>query len=168
MPIPPYIAKFRPSDANDHQDYQTVFARNEGSVAAPTAGLHFTDRLIDSLKTVKDQSGICHPSCGCRHVSGLTRRPLKPGSLHQEWCESVREVAQKISADQTANGGRVIAVGTTALRTLEGRSITGGDSGQAQVRQTFLFSLAMNSGLSTGLLPTSTFPDRACSCWSAR
>lgn len=126
MPIPPYIAKNRASDQLDHQDYQTVFAQKEGSVAAPTAGLHFTDRLIASLKDSQIDIRFVTLHVGAGTFSSLTEDAFRTGRLHMEWCEVSHDVADQIALTKR-NGGRVIAVGTTALRTLEGRSTPGGE-----------------------------------------
>ncbi len=137
MPIPPYIAKMRPADSKDHEDYQTVFADRAGSVAAPTAGLHFTDELIAQLQShgVGFERVTLHVGAGT--FAGLSEEAFKTGRLHEEWCEISEEVALKI-ADCKARGGRVIAVGTTSLRTLE--SLADGKGGVlATSRDTDIF-----------------------------
>ena len=118
MPIPPYIAKKRPSDETDLTNYQTVFADKEGSVAAPTAGLHFTDTLIETLKAggVGFETVTLHVGAGT--FAGLTDENLQTGRLHEEWFDVSADVLRKI-AETKAGGGRVVAIGTTALRTLE-------------------------------------------------
>lgn len=124
MPLPPYIAGKRPTDERDHEDYQTVFAREEGAVAAPTAALHFTPRLIDAL----DAAGIERETLTL-HVGAGTFLPVKADDtedhqMHSEWGRIERDVADRLNAVRAA-GGRVIAVGTTSLRLLE--SATGED-----------------------------------------
>ena len=121
MPIPPYIAKKRASDAQDHADYQTVYADQAGSVAAPTAGLHFTAPLIESLKKQGINMKFVTLHVGAGTFAPLTDEALSRGSLHSEWCEVSPETVAAVRAAKT-NGNRVIAVGTTALRTLEARS----------------------------------------------
>ncbi len=118
MPIPPYIAKLRPSDDADHQDYQTVFARDEGSVAAPTAGLHFTDELISSLKAQGVGFDTVTLHVGAGTFAGLTQAQIDTGKLHSEYYEVRSETIAQIQ-ETKAQGGRVIAIGTTAARTLE-------------------------------------------------
>ena len=115
MPIPPYIARthHRPQDRHD---YQTIFATHPGSVAAPTAGLHFTDALLQQLnaRAVDRVSVTLHVGLG-------TFAPLRDPEqtrLHEEWCSITPEVGARIAAQRQA-GKRVIAVGTTAARTLE-------------------------------------------------
>lgn len=124
MPLPPYIAGKRPTDERDREDYQTLFAREEGAVAAPTAALHFTPSLIEAL----DAAGI-----GCEtltlHVGAGTFLPVKAEDtndhqMHSEWGRIEPEVADRLNAARAA-GGRIIAVGTTSLRLLE--SATGED-----------------------------------------
>ncbi len=118
MPIPPYIHRLRASDASDHQDYQTVFANEEGSVAAPTAGLHFTDRLLEDIQArgVGFTTVTLHVGAGT--FAPLSEENLASGRLHSEYFSVSEETFEKIRATK-ANGGRVIAIGTTALRTLE-------------------------------------------------
>ncbi|MDP3495503.1 MAG: tRNA preQ1(34) S-adenosylmethionine ribosyltransferase-isomerase QueA [Hyphomonadaceae bacterium] len=118
MPIPPYIASKRPADEQDSSDYQTLFARETGSVAAPTAGLHFTPDLLARL----DASGIARTAVTL-HVNAGTFLPVKVDDIadhkmHAEHAELSAEAARAITASR-ASGGRCIPVGTTALRTLE-------------------------------------------------
>ncbi|MFM1960552.1 MAG: hypothetical protein RL588_2069, partial [Pseudomonadota bacterium] len=114
----PYIASKRQQDARDQVDYQTVYARREGSVAAPTAGLHFTPELLDQLVV----SGI-HLARVTLHVGAGTFLPVKTEDvsrhrMHAEWGEITAETAGRINAARAA-GGRVVCVGTTSLRLLE-------------------------------------------------
>ena len=118
MPLPPYIHRKRGGDPQDRRDYQTVFARREGAVAAPTASLHLTDELLARL----DAAGVerCFVTL---HVGAGTFAPVKADDteghrMHAEWCEVPQAAAVAITAAR-ARGGRVIAVGTTVLRTLE-------------------------------------------------
>ena len=124
MPLPPYIAGKRATDEADRQDYQTIFAREDGAVAAPTAALHFTDRLLDDL----DKAGV-HRETLTLHVGAGTFLPVKAGDtkdhvMHAEWGRIDAETAVRLNAVRAA-GGRLIAVGTTSLRLLE--SATGED-----------------------------------------
>jgi S-adenosylmethionine:tRNA ribosyltransferase-isomerase len=117
-PLPPYIAERRAPDAADLEDYQTVFARKDGSVAAPTAGLHFTERLLADLQGRGVSSVFV-----TLHVGAGTFLPVKTADvaahrLHGEWREIAPEAAGAVNAAK-AQGRRVVAVGTTALRTLE-------------------------------------------------
>ena len=119
MPIPPYIAKNRASDINDKADYQSVFAKGQAeSVAAPTASLHFTPDLLAQLAA----RGITRTEV-CLHVGMGTFAPLtdvnlETGRLHEEWRSLSQETVDTITNTQAQNG-RVIAIGSTAMRTLE-------------------------------------------------
>jgi S-adenosylmethionine:tRNA ribosyltransferase-isomerase len=118
MPLPPYIASKRPADAEDRADYQTMFARDEGAVAAPTAALHFTPRLLEGL----DARGIGHETLTL-HVGAGTFLPVKADDtsghkMHAEWGRIDAATAERLNAAR-ASGGRLIAVGTTSLRLLE-------------------------------------------------
>lgn len=124
MPLPPYIASKRDIDARDAEDYQTMFAREDGAVAAPTAALHFTDQLMASLA----DAGIGTQTLTL-HVGAGTFLPVKADEtedhqMHSEWGRIEADVANRLN-DIRASGGRVIAVGTTSLRLLE--SATGDD-----------------------------------------
>lgn len=118
MPLPPYIAALRAPDMADRTDYQTVWAKNSGAVAAPTASLHFDDALLADLRA----RGIrfAHVTL---HVGAGTFLPVKvedvtTHKMHAEWGEITPEAAALINATKAA-GGRVIPVGTTALRLIE-------------------------------------------------
>ena len=118
MPLPPYIAAKRPADAQDHHDYQTVFATHSGAVAAPTASLHFDQALLDELAAKGVQF-----SRVTLHVGAGTFLPVKVDNvlthkMHSEWGRVSSQAAQDIAATKAA-GGRVIPVGTTALRLIE-------------------------------------------------
>ena len=118
MPLPPYIASKRPADEEDRADYQTMFAREEGAVAAPTAALHFTPRLLEAL----DAAGIGRETLTL-HVGAGTFLPVKAEDtsghkMHAEWGRIDAATADRLNAAR-ATGGRLIAVGTTSLRLLE-------------------------------------------------
>lgn len=117
-PLPPYIADRRAPDGADVEDYQTVFAARDGSVAAPTAGLHFTAGLLARLEARGVQKAFV-----TLHVGAGTFLPVKTDDardhpIHSEWREVDAQAAAAINAAK-AEGRRVIAVGTTALRTIE-------------------------------------------------
>lgn len=121
MPLPPYIASKRPTDARDADDYQTMFASEPGAVAAPTAALHFTPELLAALEA----KGIGHATLTL-HVGAGTFLPVKAEDtddhkMHAEWGRIEAETADRLNAVR-ANGGRVIAVGTTSLRLIESAS----------------------------------------------
>jgi len=118
MPLPPYIAGRRAADDADRSDYQTMFAREEGSVAAPTAGLHFTPALVDALHA----RGIGLERVTL-HVGPGTFLPVKAADtsyhhMQPEWGSVSAEAAAALNAARRA-GGRIVAVGSTALRLLE-------------------------------------------------
>jgi S-adenosylmethionine:tRNA ribosyltransferase-isomerase len=118
MPLPPYIASRRAPDEQDRADYQTLFARDEGSVAAPTAGLHFTENLAGQLR----ERGIGLHKVTL-HVGAGTFLPVKADDtkghkMHAEFGSVSDEVAQALNLTR-AKGGRIVAVGSTALRLLE-------------------------------------------------
>ena len=118
MPLPPYIAARRSEDQNDQSDYQTVFAKRQGAVAAPTAGLHFTPALLDRLKA----KGVLIATVTL-HVGAGTFLPVKVDKIsqhkmHAEWGEITRETAETLNQCRKA-GGRIVAVGTTSLRVME-------------------------------------------------
>lgn len=124
MPLPPYIAAKRPEDDRDLTDYQTVFAAWDGSVAAPTAGLHFTPALLDAIRA----RGVTTHAVTL-HVGAGTFLPVKADDtadhkMHSEWGEVSQATADALNAVHAA-GGRIVCVGTTSLRLLE--SATGPD-----------------------------------------
>jgi S-adenosylmethionine:tRNA ribosyltransferase-isomerase len=118
MPLPPYIASRREVDERDRQDYQTMFAREEGAVAAPTAALHFTDGLLEAF----DARGIGRETLTL-HVGAGTFLPVKSEKIedhkmHAEWGCIDAATANRLNAVRDS-GGRLVAVGTTSLRLLE-------------------------------------------------
>jgi len=128
MPLPPYIAGRRKPDARDRADYQTVYAEAPGSVAAPTAGFHFTPGLLARLQ----KNGINRESITL-HVGAGTFLPVTADDtadhrMHAEWAELSPSTAQVLNTTRGA-GGRIVAVGTTAARTLEAAA---GDDGIVQ------------------------------------
>jgi S-adenosylmethionine:tRNA ribosyltransferase-isomerase len=125
MPLPPYIATRRAPDERDRIDYQTMFAQAEGSVAAPTAGLHFTDALISRLAA----RGITLHKVTL-HVGAGTFLPVKADDtaahqMHAEQGSVSADAADALNAARRA-GGRIVAVGSTALRLIESASDDGG------------------------------------------
>ncbi|WBU61792.1 tRNA preQ1(34) S-adenosylmethionine ribosyltransferase-isomerase QueA [Paracoccus albus] len=128
MPLPPYIAAQRAPDAADRTDYQTVWARNSGAVAAPTASLHFDEDLLNKLSARNVR--FAHVTL---HVGAGTFLPVKvedvtTHKMHAEWGEVTEEAASLINRTK-AEGGRVIPVGTTALRLIESAA---SDDGQVR------------------------------------
>lgn len=124
MPLPPYIAARRQADEQDKSDYQTIFARNPGAVAAPTASLHFDAPLLQALRDLGVR--FSHVTL---HVGAGTFLPVKvedvtTHKMHAEWGEVSPQAALEI-AETKAAGGRIIPVGTTALRLIESASVSG-------------------------------------------
>jgi S-adenosylmethionine:tRNA ribosyltransferase-isomerase len=129
MPLPPYIASRRPADERDRTDYQTMFAHEEGAVAAPTAGLHFTDRLMQALEACDVSSHFV-----TLHVGPGTFLPVRAEDtsghvMHPERGAVSAETAQALNAVK-ARGGAIVAVGTTSLRLLESATSATGVDGR--------------------------------------
>ncbi len=130
VPLPPYIE--HADSAEDAARYQTVFAKNPGAVAAPTAALHFDEALLAAL----DAKGVQRASVTL-HVGAGTFQPVKTENLaehqmHSEWY-SVPPATQQAIADCRARGGRIVAVGTTTVRTLESWALTGVATGDTRI-----------------------------------
>jgi S-adenosylmethionine:tRNA ribosyltransferase-isomerase len=160
MPLPPYIAAKRAEDDQDRRDYQTVYAEAEGSVAAPTAGLHFTEPLLAALR----QAGV-GLSFVTLHVGAGTFLPVKTDDLaehrmHAEAGEVDAATVEEINATRSA-GGRIVCVGTTSLRLLESAADASGAlapfSGETSIFITPGYRFRIADGLMTNFhLPRST------------
>ena len=154
VPLPPYVT--HADTAEDESRYQTVFAKNPGAVAAPTAALHFDDALLAAI----DARGA-RRACVTLHVGAGTFQPVKTESLadhvmHRERYHVPPETVQAI-ADCRARGGRVVAVGTTSVRTLESWAGSGEPSGDTGIFITPGFDLKVVDALITNFhLPRST------------
>jgi len=127
MPLPPYIQRKSDNEltASDRENYQTVFAKEEGAVAAPTAGLHFTEELFQGL----EKRGVAFETVTL-HVGAGTFLPVKVDDtedhlMHAEWGTLTQETVDRINATRMA-GGRIVAIGTTSLRLLESASVAPG------------------------------------------
>ncbi|SDZ93947.1 tRNA preQ1(34) S-adenosylmethionine ribosyltransferase-isomerase QueA [Rubrimonas cliftonensis] len=170
-PLPPYIESRRQPDARDRADYQTVFARRDGSVAAPTAALHFDAEVLAALKA----RGVLTASVTL-HVGPGTFLPVRADNvldhrMHAEWGEISPEAAAAINAARAA-GGRVIAVGTTALRLLESAAEQDGRvapwRGETDIFITPGYQLRAVDGLMTNFhLPRSTLFMLVCALMGA-
>ena len=126
MPLPPYIASRRQADGQDASSYQTVYAEHDGAVAAPTAGLHFTDQLFSDLADRGVETAYL-----TLHVGAGTFLPVKADEIdahkmHAEWGEVTPELAERLNKIRSA-GGRLVAVGTTVVRLLESATTTDGE-----------------------------------------
>jgi len=159
IPLPPYIALKRAPDAEDASDYQTLFARDGGSVAAPTAGLHFTPGLLDALTAagVKRETVTLHVNAGTFLPVKVDR--TEDHRMHAEFADISAETASAINATR-ASGKRCIPVGTTALRTLESAAANGQLSAFAADTSIFItpgYQFRVADGLLTNFhLPRST------------
>lgn len=159
MPLPPYIAAKRPADARDREDYQPIWARHRGAVAAPTASLHFDAALLDQLAQIGvDRTHVT------LHVGAGTFLPVKVDRIedhrmHAEWGHVSEAAAAQIAATRAA-GGRVIAVGTTALRLIESAARGGAIAPFTGHTDIFIrpgYRFAVTDGLITNFhLPKST------------
>ena len=125
MPLPPYIENLRPADARDRRDYQTIWARHQGAIAAPTASLHFDQSVMQALAERGVQFSFVTLHVGAGTFLPVQVRDITTHKMHAEWGAISAAAAQEIRQTQ-AQGGRIIPVGTTALRLLEtaGRSGT--------------------------------------------
>ncbi len=135
VPLPPYIHE----TLTDPERYQTVYAREPGSAAAPTAGLHFTSRLLDELQAKGVKIAYVTLHVGLDTFAPVTEDNPEKHKIHTEWCELPQETADAINQTREA-GGRVIAVGTTSVRTLESAAV-GRDSISSYTGPTSLFIL---------------------------
>ena len=135
VPLPPYIHE----KLNDPERYQTVYAREPGSAAAPTAGLHFTPRLLEELQVKGVKIAYVTLHVGLDTFAPVTEDNPEKHVIHTEWCELPQETADFINQIKGA-GGRVIAVGTTSVRTLESAAV-GRDIISSYVGSTSLFIL---------------------------
>lgn len=159
-PLPPYIAAKRAPDADDQQDYQTIYAVKDGAVAAPTAGLHFTNDLLARL----DEAGVERTQVTL-HVGAGTFLPVKAEDteahvMHAEWREIPKAAAEAINRAR-AEGRRVIAIGTTALRSVESAADEDGriraEAGETAIFITPGYRFRIVDGLWTNFhLPRST------------
>jgi S-adenosylmethionine:tRNA ribosyltransferase-isomerase len=134
VPLPPYIH----APLSDPERYQTVYAHTLGSAAAPTAGLHFTPRLIEELKAKRIQFATVTLHVGLDTFEPVTEKDPSRHQIHTEWCEVTEDAASKIRYTKES-GGKVIAVGTTSVRTLETSAASG--EVQAMSGSTSLFIL---------------------------
>ncbi len=136
MPLPPYIQ--RAADASDESRYQTVFAKHAGAVAAPTAGLHFDEALLDMLKQKGLQFGHITLHVGAGTFQPMRAEHVKDHVMHSEWLNVGAELCQQM-LETRSRGNRIIAVGTTVVRALESASVNGVVHPFAGDTQIFIF-----------------------------
>lgn len=122
MPLPPYID--RADDAEDQQRYQTVYAKRDGAVAAPTAGLHFTEDFLAACKAKGVEQAFVTLHVGAGTFQPVRADDIRDHEMHAEYIEVSAAVAEQVRATR-ARGGRVVAVGTTSVRSLESASQNG-------------------------------------------
>jgi len=130
LPLPPYI-EHQP-DGEDAQRYQTVVAKNPGAVAAPTAGLHFDEAILQKLKALGINQASVTLHVGAGTFTPVREEDLSKHKMHYEWYSIPQETLQAIEITQK-NGGRVIAVGTTSLRALESEAANGQSNGETNL-----------------------------------
>ena len=130
LPLPPYI-EHRP-DSEDAQRYQTVVAKNPGAVAAPTAGLHFDEQILQQLKDLGIQQATVTLHVGAGTFSPVREEDLSKHKMHYEWFSIPEATLQAIEMTKS-QGGRVITVGTTSLRALESQAISQQSSGETNL-----------------------------------
>ncbi len=118
MPLPPYIASKRGAEARDRTDYQTIFAARQGAVAAPTAGLHFTDELMAGIRARGVETVELTLHVGAGTFLPVKAEDTEAHKMHGEWGEITPDSARQLN-EARARGGRIVAVGTTSLRLLE-------------------------------------------------
>ena len=140
MPLPPYIKRENERDADsvDFERYQTVFARESGAVAAPTAGLHFDEALLTALRERGVDSGYVTLHVGAGTFQPMRAERLEDHTMHREWLNVGAELVEKIRRTR-ARGGRVVAVGTTVVRALESSLQNGEIAPFAGETQIFIF-----------------------------
>ena len=157
MPLPPYIA--RHADASDLERYQTVYAREPGAVAAPTAGLHFDEALLKQLRDIGVDFGYVTLHVGAGTFQPVRTDDLAHHQMHREWLNVGASLVEQIQRTRSA-GGRVIAVGTTVVRALESATVNGELRPFAGETQIFIFPgyrITSIDGLITNFhLPQST------------
>jgi len=119
IPLPPYIE--REAGEDDRERYQTVYARHHGAVAAPTAGLHFTEQMLQQISNIGVRSGFVTLHVGAGTFQPVRTEQIEDHVMHSEWFEVSENLCAQVRATKAA-GGRVVAVGTTAVRSLESAS----------------------------------------------
>jgi S-adenosylmethionine:tRNA ribosyltransferase-isomerase len=160
MPLPPYIAAKRAEDAQDRADYQTVYAAEDGSVAAPTAGLHFTPQLFERLAEAGVETAFVTLHVGAGTFLPVKTEEVAEHRMHPEWGEVDAAVAERLNRIRAA-GGRIVCVGTTALRLVESAAAEDGTirpfAGETAIFITPGYRFRAAEGLMTNFhLPKST------------
>ena len=164
MPLPPYIKREKGGNTHDVDDYQTIFAKNDGAVAAPTASLHMTEDLMDRLK----ERGV-NVVMTTLHVGAGTFLPVKADDtadhvMHAEWGAVSEDAARAVNAAKAA-GGRVVVAGTTALRLLETAADEGGTLHPFQGETDIFITPGYTFKIVDMLMTNFTCRNQPCSCW---
>ena len=154
LPLPPYIT--HQADADDQQRYQTVVAKNPGAVAAPTAGLHFDEQLLEKIRAIGAQYATITLHVGAGTFTPVRTENLSEHKMHSEWF-SIPKDTQTAIEETKRHGGRVIAVGTTSLRALESSAALGITEGETRLFITPGYEFKVIDNLITNFhLPCST------------
>ncbi len=154
LPLPPYIT--HQADADDQQRYQTVVAKNPGAVAAPTAGLHFDEQLLEKIRAIGTQYATITLHVGAGTFTPVRTENLSEHKMHSEWF-SIPKATQTAIEETKRHGGRVIAVGTTSLRALESSAALGITEGETRLFITPGYEFKVIDNLITNFhLPCST------------
>ena len=161
IPLPPYIA--RPDEASDRVRYQTRYAREAGSVAAPTAGLHFTDRVLDELR-IRGVERVSHAACWIRNVQASQRENVDEHDVDPEFYTVSPSTAEALT-NALQTGRRIIAVGTTTTRALESLTVDASGRVQPSAGSTSLFIHPSPSSRSAGSITNFTCRVVAPGCW---
>ena len=135
MPLPPYME--RDDELDDRERYQTVYAEHAGAVAAPTAGLHFDDQMLASLRELGVETAFVTLHVGAGTFQPVRVETLEEHQMHHEWLQVSQDVVDAVAACK-ARGGRVVAVGTTSVRSLESAAQASGEL-QAFAGETDIF-----------------------------
>jgi S-adenosylmethionine:tRNA ribosyltransferase-isomerase len=152
VPLPPYIHE----KLDDPERYQTVFAREAGSAAAPTAGLHFTPQLLEEIQAQGVKIAYITLHVGLDTFAPVTEDDPGEHKIHSEWCDLPQATADAVN-ETKRNGGRIIAVGTTCVRTLESAAHPAVDDGPLTVHRPLSMVSAFNGSTSLFILPGYSF-----------
>jgi S-adenosylmethionine:tRNA ribosyltransferase-isomerase len=163
LPLPPYIE--RAAGAEDDARYQTVYAKRPGAVAAPTAGLHFDEAMLERVRATGAQLVTLTLHVGAGTFQPVRVDDISQHRMHSEWYDIPQDVVDAV-AQARRTGGRVMAIGTTSLRALESAAAATGtlQAGSAET-QLFITPGFIVSAWSTASSRTSTCRSRRCSCW---
>jgi len=163
IPLPPYLR--RPDEESDRARYQTVYARQPGAVAAPTAGLHFDEALLAALQARGVQLGFLTLHVGAGTFQPVRVEQIETHRMHAEHVEVSEQLCRQIAQTQAA-GGRIVAVGTTVVRALEAAAANGVLAPMIGETRIFIYP-GFRFRVVDVLFTNFHLPARPCSCWSA-